>query len=66
MLHEGRLPVNPAEHDAVETLLAKNPGESVSLTRRDPDETGPLLAHVGAEIYLVDENGRARKQRRTA
>lgn len=64
MLHEGRLPVNPAEHDAVETLIAKNPDDSVSLTRRDPGETGPLLAHVGDATYLVDDNGRARKQRR--
>lgn len=63
MLQEGRIPLTPAEHDAVDTLVAKNPGVAVSLTRRDPGESGPLLVHVGAATYLVDEHGRARKQR---
>lgn len=66
MLREGRLPLNAAEHDALDTLTAKNPDEQVSTTRRDPGETGPLLAYVGADTYLVDENGRSRKQRKAA
>lgn len=63
MLSDGRLPLNAAEHDAAETLAAKNKGKPVSLTRRDPGETGPLLVHVGDDTYVVGEDGRARKQR---
>jgi len=63
MLHEGRLPLTPAEHDAVDTLISKNPGQDVSVTRRDPGETGPLLVHVDETTYVVDEHGRARKQK---
>ena len=63
MLREGRIPLTAAEHDAVETLIAKNPGESVSVTRRDPGESGPLLVHASDHTYLVDEQGRAHKQK---
>lgn len=66
MLREGRIPLTAAEHDAVDALIGKNSGETVSLTRRDPGETGPLLVHVGDCIYQVDENGRARKQPKKA
>lgn len=61
MLHQGRIPLNPAEHDAVNDLIGKNPRARVSLTRRDPGETGPLLAHVDDDVYEIDETGRARK-----
>jgi len=64
MLREGRLPLSPAEHEAAETLIAKNPDEPVSMTRRDLGETGPLLVHVGDSTYVVDEAGRTRKVRR--
>jgi hypothetical protein len=63
MLREGRLPLTAAEHDAVDTIISKNPGEPVSTTRRDPGETGPLLVHVGDRTYVVDEHGRARKKK---
>ena len=66
MLREGRLLLNRAEHNAADKLAEENPSESVSMTRRDPGETGPLLVHVGDATYLVDETGRARKQRRKA
>ena len=66
MLREGRLPLLAAEHDAVDTLIAKNPDQPVSMTRRDPGETGPLLVHVGDSTYLVDETGKATKQRKKA
>lgn len=64
MLREGRLPLLAAEHDAVDTLIAKNPGASVSLTRRDPGETGPLLVHVGDIEYQVDEHGQVSRNRK--
>lgn len=58
MLSEGRIPLNPAEHEAVEQLLAAHVGNA-TLTRRDAGETGPLLVHIGDETYLVDAEGRA-------
>lgn len=61
MLREGRIPLTPAEHDAVDDLAGKHAGEPVSLTRRDPGETGPLLVHVGSAMFEVDEQGRAAK-----
>jgi len=63
LLKAGRIPLHPAEHEAVEKLIAKNPDEAVSVTRRDPGNTGPLLVHVGESTYLVGEDGRPRKQR---
>lgn len=62
MLREGRLPLSEAEHAAVDKLIAKNPDEPLTLTRRDPGETGPLLVHASDTTYLVDETGRTRKQ----
>lgn len=61
MLYHGRLPLNAAENDAVETLITKHRGEQVSLTRRDPGDTGPLLVHVGHQTWQISANGRARK-----
>lgn len=66
MLREGRLPLLAAEHAAVDKLVAKHSHEPVSMTRRDPGETGPLLVHAGDATYLVDENGHVRKQRKAA
>jgi hypothetical protein len=54
MLSPGRIPLTDDETQTVEKLLAKHPGESVSLTRRDPGETGPVLVHVGRQTYQVD------------
>lgn len=64
LLRAGRIPLLAAEHDAVDTLISKNPDARVSLTRRDTGETGPLLVHVDEDVYLVTEDGRARKQRK--
>ena len=62
MLHEGRTPLSAAEHAAVDKLLAKNAGASVSFTRRDAGEAGPLLVHVGDDTYVVQPDGKTRKQ----
>ena len=64
MLSEGRLPLNEAEHAAVAKLTAKNPDAPVSLTRRDPGESGPLLVHVGDSTHIVSEDGKTQKQRK--
>ena len=58
MLTEGRIPLTDAEHGAVDDLIAMNPGLAVSLTRRDPGESGPLLVYVGDSAYSVDAEGR--------
>lgn len=64
MLRPGRIPLTPAEHDAVDDLIGRHAGAAVSLTRRDPGESGPLLVHVGDETYLVDEQGCATRASR--
>ncbi len=61
MLGEGRIPAEQAEHEAVDKLIAKHPGAAVSLTRRDPDNSGALLVHVDDDTYTVAEDGKTRK-----
>lgn len=65
MLNEGRIPLTDAEHAAVNQLLAKHPEIAVSLTRRDPGETGPVLVHVGDDSYQVSAAGRIKKLKAT-
>lgn len=61
MLQSGHLPLTAAEHDAVHTLAAKNPAEPISMTRRDPGETGPLLVHVAAKTWEIATDGKRKK-----
>ena len=53
MLRAGRIELTPTEHDAVDKLVAENPGVPVSFTRRDVDNTGPLLVHVGDRTHTI-------------
>ncbi len=62
MLHEGRIPLEQAEHEAVDKLIEKHPGAAVSMTRRDADNTGPLLVHVDDVTYVVQADGKTRKR----
>ncbi len=62
MLSEGRIEAAQAEHLAVDKLIEKNPGIPVSFARRDPNESGPLLVHVGDTAYVVQADGKTRKQ----
>ncbi len=62
MLHEGRIPLEDAEHAAVDKLIAKNPDTPVSFSRRDPGETGPLVVGVGDDTYIVQADGKTRKK----
>lgn len=55
MLREGRIPLNEHEGAAIDKLVEQH--GDLSFTRRDPGETGPLLVHIGDDIYEVDENG---------
>jgi hypothetical protein len=64
-LREGRIPLEQAEHDAVDKLIANNADAAVSFTRRDPGDTGPLLVHVNDDTYVVSKNGAAKKQKAT-
>ncbi len=53
MLQEGRMPLNEAEHAAIDAL-----GDGVvSFTRTQPGETGPLHVTVGDDVYEVVEDG---------
>lgn len=53
--------MNPEETAAVGKLQSENPDATISLTRRDPGETGPLLVHVDDDSYEVDEDGKRKK-----
>lgn len=48
-----RLPLTPKEAAAVESLIADHDSPP-SLTRRDPNETGPVLADFGSDVYVID------------
>jgi hypothetical protein len=63
MLNHGRIPLTNQEHDTIEKLLANHDGGPVTLTRRDPGETGPILAHAGDDTYQVD-GAKAKKVRK--
>lgn len=54
MLQEGRIPLNPEEHDAVEQLLEHADG---SLTRSDPAEAGVLLVEISGKTWEIAADG---------
>ena len=62
MLSEGRIPLEQAENDAVDKLIAKHSGAPASFTRRDKDNSGPLLVYIGGDVYVVAANGKTKKQ----
>lgn len=53
-----RIPLNEKESAAVDRLVAKHEGESLTITRQDPGESGPLLVHFEKGSYRVGETGR--------
>ncbi len=61
MIEEGRIQMNQAEVKAVDKLAGEHPGQSLSLTRRDPNETGPLLVHQGDTTYEIADDGKRKK-----
>lgn len=56
MLYPGRIPLNAAENAAVNELLAEHDGNA-GLTRRDPNDTRPVLVHIGDQVFEVDGDG---------
>lgn len=61
MLSEGRLPFSDAEHQAVDKLQDEHPNENMTVTRRDPGETGPLVAHIGDDSWEIGDDGKRKK-----
>lgn len=61
MLRHGRLKANTAEHAAIDDLIRSSHGLPVSVTRRDPGEKGPLLAHVGDKTYVISKTGKVKE-----
>jgi hypothetical protein len=61
MISEGRIPLNGAERKAVDKLMHERDGAAISLTRRDPGDTGPVLVHVDNDTYQIDETGHRKK-----
>ncbi len=61
MLLPGRVPASEAEHEAVNKLMGEHPDESVSVTRRDADESGPLLVHAGDKSWEISDDGKRKK-----
>lgn len=58
----GWKPHQPGELEAIKKLKKDHPDEPISVTRRDPGESGPLLLHVGDESFIV-AGGKLRKER---
>lgn len=55
-LREGTIPMNPAEAEALQAIAG--PHGIVSVTRRDPGESGPVLAHAEDSTYEISETGK--------
>lgn len=51
VIEPGRIPMSETESAAVDELLA---GRSGTITRRDPNESGPLLVEVDGDTHLID------------
>lgn len=62
MLHDGRIPMNDAEHEALDALEEKHKGMSLTYSRRDPGNTGPLWVQTGDDTYEVSEAGKVKKK----
>ncbi len=62
MLHPGRTNLEQAESEAVDKLMEKHPDATVSFTRRDAGESGPLLVSVDEDVYVVQPDGATRKK----
>lgn len=56
MLFPGRIPLNAAETAALDELLAQSSG-SVTITRRDPNDSGPVLVQLEDATWLINEDG---------
>jgi hypothetical protein len=59
VLNEFRIPMNEQEEEAIARLLAKEAkaSSSVSFSRNDPGESGPVRVEIDDRAWLVDEDG---------
>lgn len=57
----GWKPHQKGELEAIRKLKDEHPDKPLTVTRRDPGETGPLLLHVGDETFVVVK-GKLRKE----
>lgn len=57
MIQPGRIPMSETEAGHLDALL-EGLGEHVSLSRRDPNESGPILVQTAqGATYEVDDEG---------
>lgn len=54
-LREGTIPMNRAEAEAYERLLLR---VVYSVARRDPGETGPIVAYARDATYEISKHGK--------
>lgn len=58
MLSQGRIPMSDDEHEQLEQLLDEHGREGVTLTRRDPGNSGPLLVQLpDGQTIEIDGEG---------
>lgn len=56
MLSHGRLPMTEKENTRLEELLAEHGDKHVSISRRDPDEAGPLVVQFpDGQVFTIEE-----------
>lgn len=57
MLSSERLEMSSKEEEKVNALIESyaDDGESVSVTRADPNESGPLLVSIGDDTWRVSD-----------
>lgn len=61
MVSPERIPVSEKEHAAIEKLQEKHKDQNLTLTRRDPGESGPIVVHAGDDSYTISKAGKATK-----
>lgn len=57
MLRTGMIDMSRKERIAVDTLLDKLGEPKVGISRRDPDESGPLVVKMGDRRWEVNADG---------
>ena len=58
MLIPGRMSTTDVEDGVINALIADaDEGAAISMTRRDPGNTGPVLLHIDDRTYEVSEDG---------
>lgn len=61
MVSAERIPVSDKEHAAIEKVQKKHKDQNLTLTRRDPGESGPIVVHAGDVSYQIAKDGKTTK-----